>query len=55
MFNHVNEAEVAAKQREIFNRERQLEIEQEALDAAIEANRYDGEALMYRVYYPKKS
>ena len=42
---------MAAKQRELFDRERQLEIEQEALDAAIEACCYDGGALMHRVYY----
>jgi hypothetical protein len=33
----LTEDEVVAKQREIFNRERLLEIKQVALDAAIEA------------------
>jgi hypothetical protein len=51
MFTNFTEAEMVAKQREIFNRERQLEIDQEALDAAIEARGYDGAALMHRVYY----
>ena len=44
--------EAAAEQREIFTLEAQLEARQAALDAAIEANGYDGEALMHRVYYP---
>jgi hypothetical protein len=42
---------MVAKQREIFDRERQLEIEQQALDAAIEARGYDGATLMQRAYY----
>jgi hypothetical protein len=38
MYAHFTNAEIAAKQREVFDRERQLKIEQEAIDAAIEAN-----------------
>jgi hypothetical protein len=38
-----------------FERERQLEIEQKALDAAVEQHGYDGEALMHSVYYPEQS
>jgi hypothetical protein len=48
MFTNFIEVEMVTMQREIFNRERQLEIEQEALDAAIEARGYDGAALMRR-------
>jgi hypothetical protein len=44
MFTNFIEVEMVTMQREIFNRERQLEIEQEALDAAIEARGYDGAA-----------
>ena len=44
------EDEVVAKQREIFNRERQLEIEQAGLDAAIKKCDYDGATLMLRAY-----
>ena len=51
MFTNFTEDEVVAKQREIFNRERQLEIEQAALDAAIEARGYDGANLMHRADY----
>ena len=42
MFTNLTEAEMGAKQRELFDRKRQLEIEQQALDAAIEARGYDG-------------
>jgi hypothetical protein len=56
MYIHFNdEAEIVAKQREIFIREAQLEAEQAALDAVIAANSYDGWALMHRVYYPEQS
>ena len=51
MFTNFTEAEMVAKQREIFNREKQLEIEQEALEAAIEKCGYDGTTLMHRAYY----
>ena len=51
MFAHLTKDEVVAKQQEIFAREAQLEAEQEALDAAIEARSYDGAALMQRAYY----
>jgi hypothetical protein len=50
MFTNLTEAEMAAKQREIFQREKQLEIEQEALDAAIKECSYDGAYLMRKVY-----
>jgi hypothetical protein len=51
MSTNFTEAEMVAKQRKIFNRERQLEIEQAALNAAIEERGYDGANLMYRAYY----
>ena len=37
----VPEAETVAKQREIFDRERQLKIGQQALDAAVAERGYD--------------
>lgn len=46
----LTEDEIVAKQRGIFDRERELEAEQKALDAVIEAHGYDAEALMYRAY-----
>jgi hypothetical protein len=51
VFGYLTEDEVVAKRQEIFAREAQLEAEQEALNAAIEARGYDGAALMHRVYY----
>lgn len=45
VFTNLTEAEMGAKQRELLDRKRQLEIEQQALDAAIEARGYDGATL----------
>ena len=50
----MSDAEITAEQREIFTLEAQLKARQAALDAVIEANGYDGVALMHRVYYPEQ-
>jgi hypothetical protein len=54
MFRHLTDEELEAKQREIFNRERQLEIEQEALNTEVEGRGLDGYVFQHRVYYPEQ-